>query len=293
MIENKNPESIFASYNRVFEVVPANTDKLREDVFRLRYQVYVEESGFEKAEDHPGGLERDAYDDHSRHALLIHRKSGLAVGAVRVVLPVPGQTDSLPIQTVCKDPAINDPDIFPVGCTGEASRFSISHITRSRKAIGSGKEFADPETQAMMPYITHGLIGAAVGIMAEEKLTHIAAVMKPSLLRVLGRVGIRFDPMGPLVEHHGKRRPAIVPVSRMLEGIRRENEGVWRIVTDNGRHAEAFARLDEEMGTYRRYNPGPEPKRLPSGPDTTVKPEFEPTADPVGPKSVPGVPGPK
>ena len=43
----------------------ADTDALREALHRLRYQVYVEEYGFEKAADHPDGLEKDALDSHA------------------------------------------------------------------------------------------------------------------------------------------------------------------------------------------------------------------------------------
>ena len=32
------------------------------DINRLRFQVYVNEWGFEKPEDHPGGVEQDDYD---------------------------------------------------------------------------------------------------------------------------------------------------------------------------------------------------------------------------------------
>ena len=39
--------------------------------------------------DHPEGLERDQFDHHSVHSLLVHQSSGQAVGTVRLVLPRP------------------------------------------------------------------------------------------------------------------------------------------------------------------------------------------------------------
>jgi len=47
--------------------VVANSNNLRNAVYRLRYKVYVEEFGFEKAEDHLDGYEIDEYDSHSIH----------------------------------------------------------------------------------------------------------------------------------------------------------------------------------------------------------------------------------
>jgi putative hemolysin len=48
-----------------FRFLVATTPSIIEAVHRLRYQVYVEEYGYEKAEDHPGGLEKDKFDPSS------------------------------------------------------------------------------------------------------------------------------------------------------------------------------------------------------------------------------------
>jgi hypothetical protein len=48
------------AFNQYFELLHADSDQLREEVFRLRYQVYIVETGFERCEDHPNGIERDA-----------------------------------------------------------------------------------------------------------------------------------------------------------------------------------------------------------------------------------------
>jgi N-acyl amino acid synthase of PEP-CTERM/exosortase system len=64
-----------------------DSDPLREEVFRLRYQVYIVETGFERSEDHPGGIERDAFDERSDHYLLRHRATGVYAATARMILP--------------------------------------------------------------------------------------------------------------------------------------------------------------------------------------------------------------
>ena len=60
----------------------ADTPELISEVFRLRYQVYCVEKGYE-----PGynGMESDEFDHDARHVLLIHRASGEPLGTVRNV----------------------------------------------------------------------------------------------------------------------------------------------------------------------------------------------------------------
>ncbi|CAG1066619.1 partial acyl homoserine lactone synthase, partial [uncultured bacterium] len=60
-------------------------DDLRE-IYKLRYKVYCEEKGFEKAEDHPGGIETDEFDVSSRHFMVTDR-SRRAIATARLILP--------------------------------------------------------------------------------------------------------------------------------------------------------------------------------------------------------------
>jgi N-acyl amino acid synthase of PEP-CTERM/exosortase system len=71
-----------AVYGKYFSVVLADTPMLMEEVYRLRYQVYCNEQGFERPDDHASGLETDGYDHHSVHAALIHRDTGQVCGCV-------------------------------------------------------------------------------------------------------------------------------------------------------------------------------------------------------------------
>ena len=79
-------KSVFEEY---FQIVLADTPALRDTVFRLRYQIYCMETGFERPEDFPDGLEKDAFDGRAVHSLLQHKASGDYAGTVRLVLADP------------------------------------------------------------------------------------------------------------------------------------------------------------------------------------------------------------
>ena len=94
-------QEFLSCYRRHFEVVRADTADLLDEAYRLRYQVYCLENRYENPDQQVHGRERDLYDDRSVHSLLIHRRSGLAAGTMRVILPGTDTQDlPLPINIV-------------------------------------------------------------------------------------------------------------------------------------------------------------------------------------------------
>ncbi|MBK8574234.1 MAG: GNAT family N-acetyltransferase [Elusimicrobia bacterium] len=79
-----------------FKFVVATTPELLEGVFRLRYQVYVDEFGYEHAGDHPEGKEMDEWDPFSIHMAALNPE-GDVVGTIRLVL---NSTNGLPTLNV-------------------------------------------------------------------------------------------------------------------------------------------------------------------------------------------------
>jgi len=74
-------------YNSVFSSSIADTPEDRDESFRVRFQVYCIDNGFEDPANSPDGLERDSFDSHSIHSVLTHNATGKAIGTVRLVLP--------------------------------------------------------------------------------------------------------------------------------------------------------------------------------------------------------------
>lgn len=237
------PRATRELYRQYFDtiVVGENDNELRDEVFRLRYQVYCVENPFEDPATNPEGLEQDSYDARAVHCLLLHKRSRSWAGAVRLILPDPQDLDnSFALQEVCSDPLISDPERFPVQQMAEVSRFCISKEFRKRQGDWLYPQSNEPEDREderrIIPNMTLGLIEGLVSMSLDHDILYWCAVMERPLLRLLDRLGIHFQPIGPLVDYHGRRQPCMIKLDSMLEQVREERPDVWEILTDGGRH---------------------------------------------------------
>jgi N-acyl amino acid synthase of PEP-CTERM/exosortase system len=242
VLANRPAGAMLDHFRRYFDVVPADTPERMRATLAIRYSVYCLERGFENSAEHPDGLERDEYDSHAVHSLLVHRASGAAIGTVRLVLPLAASPEkSFAIQRVVAPRALEGP--FPVATTGEVSRFSISKQVRRRKDdqfygptdIASASSATSPNEQRQGPPPRLGLLLAIVQMSARLGLTHWCAVMEPPLLRILTAAGVHFEPVGPLVDYHGLRQPCYGEIVQVLPRIRREQPEIWELITEAGK----------------------------------------------------------
>ena len=222
-------------YWKFFSVADADTPELREQAHRLRYQVYCVEHPFEPP--NPDQAERDEYDAHSEFALLTHRPTRLLAGTVRMVLPRRDAPErSFAFQELCTDPAIRDPGRFPTARSGEISRFCVAKQFRRRVQdrglvdLPANSEFDEGEWRRVIPNMTLGLICWLVAFSRTKGLTHWCAVMEPHLLRLLARLGIHFEPLGELVDFHGRRQPCATELEPMLRRVEAERPDIWSVI---------------------------------------------------------------
>jgi len=234
------PDAALAeTYHRYFDVVATTTQELLDEALRLRYQVYCVEHAFENPLEHPDGREVDRYDDRSVHSLLIHKPTQSVVGTVRLILP---SDEPLPITEVCHDSRLKDPSLFPPATTAEISRFAISKNFRRRVEDARGIDaslvdpatIADPTNRRVIPHMALGLIKGVGQMSVQYGITNLCAVMDPALLRLLLRLGIRFDPLGPPIKYHGTRQPCHAKPLAISKGLRAERPDAWDLITDQG-----------------------------------------------------------
>jgi N-acyl amino acid synthase of PEP-CTERM/exosortase system len=220
---------LLSQYNSHFDVRHAVDWIDLEQCHRMRYQVYCIENPYEDPADNPDGLEIDRFDGHAAHVLLRHKTTGKPVGAVRLILPWPGiPQNSFPIQQICAESQLIDPERMPLAQSAEISRFCLSKAVRRDLArqFDSGVELS--------PYVTLGLIRGLVQLSAEHAIRHWFIVVEPALLRFLKRLGLLFEPLGPLVEHHGMRQPCHADLDRLLAGAATLRPDVWSVITGEG-----------------------------------------------------------
>ena len=224
-------------FRRYLAVVRAHTEEELDSVFRLRFQVYCLERGFEDATEYPDGRERDGDDARSLHSLLLDRATGSAVGTVRLILPYGG--GDLPVFRLIGSRERYRAGL-PLETTAEVSRFAVAKTFRrqiengwrpgpgSAAVAGCGRE---PAYQLL----TAGLIRAIVTMSAVGGITHIVAMMEPTLLRLLGRLGVAFHPLGEPVEHHGRRQPGWAVITHLIASIKNRHPELGEIIADIGR----------------------------------------------------------
>ena len=248
---NLAPRAARELYRQYFDTIVVKEDdsELRDAVFRLRYQVYCVENPFEDPDGNPDGLERDAFDDRAVHCLLMHKRSHAWAGAVRLILPNKDDpAHSFALQDVCDDPMISDPQRFPVTQMAEVSRFCVSKDFRKRQGDWLYPQNNEPDDRQderrIIPNMTLGLIEGLVSMSLDHNIRYWCAVMERPLLRLLSRLGIHFEHIGPLVNYHGRRQPCYIRLDHMLMRVREERPDVWEILTDGGRH---WNRLECEL----------------------------------------------
>jgi N-acyl amino acid synthase of PEP-CTERM/exosortase system len=74
-------------------------------------------------------------------------------------------------------------------------------------------------------------------------------VMEPTLLRLLTRLGIHFDPIGPVIDYHGRRQPCFIPLETLLPRVKRERPDVWGVITRGGQHWANLCQRGAKPGT--------------------------------------------
>lgn len=217
------------SFSNYFEVVPAVDADLREHVFRIRYNVYAEELGWEDRARFPAGMEKDAYDAHSLHCLLKHIPSNEYIGCVRLVLADLENTNTLfPIEEsfhtnfVENHAKLAD---YQRNDIGEISRIAVLSSFRHRQGEKNKPhtEIDDPrkqrEERRRFPHIALGLYLAAGAMGLAQGNSCVFAMMEPKLARRLRIFGIKFEQLAEPIEHRGLRAPYLVTRENFTNGL--------------------------------------------------------------------------
>ncbi len=234
-------------FNRYFEILPADTSDLVEEVLRLRYQVYCVETTILRGSHHTNCREKDLYDPRSVHHLIRHKPTGLFVATVRLILPDPSNLETrFPMEEFCSQCFYKDLDALEEvsrGSLAEVSRFLISK-SREREIITSqmSKEGQDEgasgyrRKDGLLCYLLlFGLFSAVVRMTALNRIMYWYVGVEPSFHRLLSRFGIEFTPIGPLFEYHGPRLPCLGSTVSILKGIQRYRPEIWTFLTEGGK----------------------------------------------------------
>lgn len=200
-----------------FSLELANSPALLDESYRLRYQVYVDELKFERAEDFPDGRESDQYDPRSIIVLLRHRDTQQCVGCVRLIVADPQDVSKpFPFELAAADQITMRSELFrqtPRRRIGEVSRLAVTGALRRRRLddqLTSGTTLVSHSLESsgrhsIPPAL--GLVFAAAWLGLEIGLEAVFVMMELRLARLLRQLGIKFRQVAEPVEYHGLRAP--------------------------------------------------------------------------------------
>jgi N-acyl amino acid synthase of PEP-CTERM/exosortase system len=202
----------------------------------------VEHKGFEDPRAFQDRLEHDEYDQNSVHILLRHRDTTSFVGTARLIFQTKAaQANSLPVKRIARDNGLMLPELFDPHEVIEISRFCI--CKKFRRTINnslalvklSGGEGGD-KLRRLIPAMSAGLLKPIFFLAKEHGIKQVSAILDPALIRLLGKLGLHFTKLGPIVDYHGKRQICYQVWETLIDRLRQERPDVWELATEKGRY---------------------------------------------------------
>ncbi len=231
-------------FQRYFEIIPADSPGLREEIFRMRYKVYCMEGcvpGFE-AYKYPEEKEIDRFDRHSVYSLLRHKPSGAFAGSVRLILADRKDPERpLPIEERLYHSL--DPDVkisaLPRRQIAEVSRLVVTRQFRCRSSenfkpypvpdLSAGKKEGVERRNFPGPAV--GLAVSIIQMCLKYNIRYLLAAMEPGLNQLLKRFMLHMKPIAPTIEYYGPRRPYLAEVSEdSLNRLYMNQRDIWDLI---------------------------------------------------------------
>ncbi|ALU42115.1 PEP-CTERM/exosortase system-associated acyltransferase [Pseudoalteromonas rubra] len=202
------PMSVGAEFMRTFDVQLAQSQKQKDAVFTIRHQVYCDELNWEARQQTQ--LERDEYDAHSIHCLLQHKPSKEYIGCIRLIIPSPHSSLTLPSQDQYGG-YLKTSLLLPLlqsGTLSECSRLALLPDVR-RKNIkdyrqdepGTVSQPASQHTQLM----SVSLYFCCIALAKLHGCRGTLLLASPKLSRHLKMLGLTLTRLSEDIEHRGCR----------------------------------------------------------------------------------------
>lgn len=228
------------AYKQYFEIVPAYSEALKDEVFRIRHQVYCEELAFEPQR--PDRREIDEYDAQSLHLLIRSIQTEEFIGCTRLVRMRPSDPyHPLPFEKTCAntiDRSIIDPAQLPRESIAEVSRLAVVARFRRRKEDKKNipisltdADFGTPE-QPRFPYIPIGLYLGTVELARLNGIETLFVLTEERLASHFKKLGVNIQKIGGAVEHRGKRIPSMLSTTGIIDNMRMLMRPLYRVIAE-------------------------------------------------------------
>lgn len=228
------------AFKQYFEIVPALTEELKREAYRVRHSVYCEDLQFESLQS--DGFETDEYDAHSLHLLIRSIHSDTFIGCTRIIRPPSNSNDKrLPFEKICAqtlDRSIMDPPRLPTDKIGEISRLAVIAAFRRRKGekkhpINISEEDSSIGPVARFPYIPLGLYIGTVELARIHDIKILFMLTEERLASHFSRLGAQLESIGSPIEHRGLRFPSMVEVSNIIKDMRPIFRPLYQVIAQD------------------------------------------------------------
>lgn len=233
-------KNLTSVYRSSLQASTAATQAERNDAFRLRYQVYCLERGFEAPAFFDNQIETDDYDANAIHFLTRYRPTRSVLGVTRLVLD---ESDSLlPIESH-EIPGVGE----HLGKLRDAGN-RIAEVSRLAVTRDLGSLCQTPSVNVPLPmmmgtptempariipqHVSMGLLALLFKKSRESGITHWVALLDAALVRCYARLGIQGQMIGPAIEHRGKRQPVLMNLTEVWERIQERCAPLARLIMD-------------------------------------------------------------
>lgn len=225
------------TFKKYFEIVPALSSALKDEVYRVRHQVYCEDLEFEPVRS--DGREIDEHDPNSLHLLMRNVRTQEFIGCTRIVRPRPDDPHyQLPFEKTCAnvlDRSIIDPAKLPRHSIAEVSRLAVIARCRRRKgestsAIGISEEDFGTPNLPRFPYIPIGLYLGTTELARLNGIDTLFVLTEQRLASHFGKLGVKVQSIGEPLEHHGMRTPSMMSVKGIINDIRSIIRPLYRTI---------------------------------------------------------------
>lgn len=246
-------------FDNHFEAFLADTEPGRQTHFRLRYQVYGLDTGWEDPSLFPDEMERDELDDSSVAFLARRNRTRGWIATMRLIFrPV----EELPVWRHVRMPAGRLPSSARFR-TMEFSRLCV--VTKYRRrgqpradapplpTPESDDSFLNAGYRASESWIFLGLIRAGLVYSLEHGVDQWIFLVADSLARLIRRSGLDIEPVGDEIEHRGMRRPYLLDLRTGIRDMPARAPEVHEMFS----HRPAYRLFSELSGTAQGVREGP------------------------------------
>jgi N-acyl amino acid synthase of PEP-CTERM/exosortase system len=249
-----------------FEVLLADNPLAQSMHYRLRYQVYCLETGFENANRFPDGEEKDEFDEDSTHFLVKAKHTDEWIAAIRLVYPRHGL---LPMESFCHIDTRVKQSVAGQRIM-EVSRLSIVEGYRRRRQDkpflygNRSNEFLEElylgsKERRKQPEILMSMLCAISTYGREHDVQQLFFLITPALARLLTCFNIQPKLAGPACKHRGLRYPYSMEVEKASLGLAEYSSAAREVMCPNSAAYRAFS---EACTTYEDFDYPDLPRRI-------------------------------